>query len=180
MAGWDDQLDSSNSLYTCTVLWWAWMISLMSQIPYVHLLFYGGLGSFMSQIPSVSVLFYGGLGFMSQMSSVYVLFYGGLGFMSQMSSVYVLFSGGLGFMSQISSVCMYIYIYICTVLWWAWMISFKIQDSRLLYYLIREIKMWLNFNVDVSNSFCLHTCTDGMISLTHQIISVHVAFAVWR
>ena len=56
------------------------------------------------------------------------------------------------------------------------MISFKIQDSRLLYYLIREIKIWLNFNVDVSNSIC--TCTDlwpaGMISLTHQIPSVHV------
>ena len=42
----------------------------MSQIPYVHLLFCGGLGSFMSQIPYVHLLFYGGLGFMSHIPSV--------------------------------------------------------------------------------------------------------------
>ena len=118
------------------------MISLMSQIPYVHLLLYGGLGSFMSQIPSVSVLLYGGLG---------------------------------SFMSQIPSV--YIYMY-CSLLG----LDDQLQDSRLLYYLIREIKMCQNFNADVSNSFC--TCTDlwpaGMISLTHQILSVHAEFVLWR
>ena len=51
------------------------MISLVSQIPYVHLLFCGRLGSFMSPIPSVSVLFYGGLGFMSHIPSVYICMY---------------------------------------------------------------------------------------------------------